>query len=256
MGPTWLKALLRKTPAYPYLRAGWDRVRPKSPAEKLAIHDAWATTAILRRVLAPDANGVDVGAHVGGFLAELVQIAPKGRHVAVEPIPTLAANLRAAFPQTTVHAVALSDSPGSATFQWVHSNPAFRGLVRRDDLRPAERIEPIEVRLERLDDLIAAGVPVALVKIDVEGGEVNVLRGASRVLRENRPWVLIEHGSACRVYGHTTGDLVAEFAAHRMAIWMLAEWLAGEPPLTHDGLSAAIAVGQYNFLAGPAPSQV
>jgi FkbM family methyltransferase len=250
---SWLKDLLRKTPAYPLLRAGWHMVRPKTPAEKLARHDARATSAILRRVLAPDANGVDVGAHAGDFLAELLQVAPRGRHTAIEPIPAMADRLRTTFPQATVHAAALSDSPGTATFQWVCGNPAFSGLVRRADLPPAERTEPITVRVERLDDLIPAGTPVALVKIDVEGAEVNILRGADRVLRENRPWVLIEHGSACQGYGHTTADLVAAFAAHRMAVWMLADWLAGKPPLTLPGLVAATAAGQYNFLAGPAP---
>jgi FkbM family methyltransferase len=253
IGSSWLKTLLRKTPIYPSLRAAWGAVRPKSHGEKLAICDAQSTTAILRRVLTSDANGVDIGAHVGDFLTELVRIAPGGKHVAVEPIPPMADRLRAAFPQVAVHAAALSDSPGTTTFQWVRSNPAFSGLVRRDDLSTSEHIEPIKVRVECLDDLIPAGARVDLIKIDVEGGEVNVLRGASRVLRENRPWVIFEHGSACRVYGYTTSDIVGEFATHRMAIWILTDWLAGKSPMTFDGLAAAIATGQYNFLAGPAP---
>ena len=89
MGPTWLKALLRKTPAYPYLRAGWDRVRPKARPKN------WPSMTPGRRPpyfagCSPRTPTEWTSAHVGGFLAELVQIAPKGKHVAVEPIPTLA----------------------------------------------------------------------------------------------------------------------------------------------------------------------
>jgi FkbM family methyltransferase len=195
---------------------------------------------------------VDVGAHTGEILSEVIRLAPRGRHIAVEPIPPLADHLRAEFPQVIVHAVALSDAPAVAEFQWVRDNPGFSGLVRRLDLAQEAQIEPIIVRVERLDDLVPVGFPVALIKIDVEGGEVNVLRGAARVLRDNRPWVLLEHGSACRLYRHTSSDLMAELSFHRMAIWMLDDWLAGKAPLTPRELAAQVDVGQYNFLAGPA----
>jgi hypothetical protein len=59
-------------------------------------HEALAT--IFAAVLAPDANCIDVGAHTGDVLAEIVRIAPRGRHIGFEPLPGLAATSDAASP--------------------------------------------------------------------------------------------------------------------------------------------------------------
>ena len=98
---------------------------------------------------------------------------------------------------------------------------------------------------------------VRLIKVDVEGAELGVFRGASAVLGRCRPWVVFEHGAWCQVYGATTADVFGELARHRLSVWQLGDWLAGRPPLTRDGLEAAVATGSYwNFLAGPAPDRV
>ena len=248
------KDWLRRTHLYPVLRGGWRLVRPKSRVERLDARDSRQATAILRRVLRPGSNAIDVGAHRGDVLALLVRLSPAGWHVAVEPIPELAERLKAEFPGVTVHSAAVGDSTGTADFQWVVTNPAFSGLKRRPDLRPEETVRGVSVPVKRIDDLVPPGTSIAVLKIDVEGGELGVLRGAARVLAESRPWVLLEHGGAAAAYGSTTADVAAEFARHRMAIWLMGDWLAGRPPLTLDGLLAAVNSGEYwNFLAGPAP---
>jgi FkbM family methyltransferase len=248
-----IKEWLKKTPIYPLLRAGWHLVRPRSRAQRLEDRDARQTAAILRRVLRPGGNAIDVGAHRGDLLAEFVRLSPTGRHFAVEPIPELAEWLRAAFPGVSVHAAAVGETPGTAEFQWVVSNPAFSGLKRRTDLRPEEAVRALTVPVVRIDDIVPVGLPVAVLKIDVEGGELGALRGASRVLGD-RPWVFLEHGSASTAYGATTADVMAEFTRHRMAVWLMGDWLAGKPPLTLDGFAAAAASGDYwNYLVGPKP---
>ncbi len=182
------------------------------------------------------------------------RLSPAGRHVAVEPIPELAEHLRTSFPGVAVHAAAAGENPGTAEFQWVVSNPAFSGLKRRSDLRPDEAVRPVTVPIVPIDGLLPAGCPIAVMKIDVEGGELGVLRGAARILAESRPWVLLEHGSASIAYGATTADIAAEFARHRMAVWLMGDWLAGRPALTPEEFLAAVASGDYwNFLAGPIP---
>jgi FkbM family methyltransferase len=251
-----IKNWLKKTLLYPLLRAGWHLVRPKSRVERIERRDARHTAAILGHVLGPGGNAIDVGAHRGDVLAEFVRLSPTGRHVALEPIPEPAERLRAAFPGVAVHSAAAGDTSGTAEFQWVVTNPAFSGLRRRPDLRPEESVRTVSVPVVRIDDLVPPGLPINLMKIDVEGAELGVLRGAARVLAESRPWVLLEHGSAAAAYGTTTADVVAEFDRHRMAVWLMGEWLAGRPPLTPEGFAAAVASGDYwNFLAGPAPEQ-
>ena len=56
-------------------------------------------TAILAACLAADANCIDIGAHTGGVLRDMVRCAPEGRHIAFEPLPELAAALGARVPE-------------------------------------------------------------------------------------------------------------------------------------------------------------
>ena len=68
--------------------------------------------ALMEEVLEPDSDCLDVGAHAGSVLAELVRLAPEGRHVAWEPLPEFAERLRRAYPEVEVREAALSDEAG------------------------------------------------------------------------------------------------------------------------------------------------
>ena len=57
-----------------------------------------------------------------------------------------------------------------------NDNDAFNAVSGVSDMG-----EPIEIKLERLDDVIELAVPIKLLKIDVEGQEVEVIRGASKI---------------------------------------------------------------------------
>lgn len=46
-----------------------------------------------------------------------------------------------------------------------------------------EQIEKINVEVRRLDEVIPPSLPIRLIKIDVEGGELDVLKGANQVLK-------------------------------------------------------------------------
>ena len=92
-------------------RRAWQMARP-------AVRRDLAERAQLRRLVAwtvpRDGHCIDVGAHAGEILAELVRVAPGGRHIAYEPLPALASALRAAFPQVDVRAKALANENGRA----------------------------------------------------------------------------------------------------------------------------------------------
>lgn len=246
-----LKDWLKRTPLYPLLRAARHALRSPSLAERIEARDAQATDRILCRLLRPHDHCVDVGAHRGDLLAAFFRYAPHGRHVAIEPIPELAAELRDRFPDAEIHAAAATDVPGELTFRVVRSALAFSGIERRPDLPADAEVVEIRVPAVRLDDMIPTDRPVRLVKVDVEGAEGHVLRGAAGLLGRCRPWVLFEHGSASAAYGMSTDDVFAELERHGLAVWTLTGWLADEPPLGPGGFRAAVASGQYwNFLAG------
>ena len=150
---------------------------------------------------------VDVGAHAGTFIEQALRVAPESRHVAVEPIPEMAGALRERFPTVEVHEVALADKPGKATFQYVPTRPAVSGLALRPDLEVAAP-EELTVAVKTLDELLPAGRSPAVLKIDVEGGELNVLKGAERLLAEAHPTIVFEWGAeAAGAYGATSDDM-------------------------------------------------
>lgn len=156
---------------------------------------------LLRFMLRPDSNYLDVGASRGKFLRDVVRFAPGGHHIAYEPAPDSSEHLRSLFPWLEVRQVALSDHEGTATFVQV-VEPGFRGYSRLETYTdkstyPAGlRTEALEVRTERLDGHLPEGWLPHFVKIDVEGAELSVLEGGIGTLRRARPVVAFEHGDS------------------------------------------------------------
>ncbi|WP_345206228.1 FkbM family methyltransferase [Fodinibacter luteus] len=154
------------------------------------------------RLLAVRARGVpfvDVGANAGLYTAMALRCRARSV-VAVEPLPELAKRLRSTFGRK-VHVVAgaLSSAPGWADLIVPVVDGMQRGTrasLERDALHEGRRLS---VPLYTLDDLgLEAG---AMVKIDVEGHELEVLAGASRLLTNHvvRTWLIeaeVRHRSA------------------------------------------------------------
>ena len=206
---------------------------------------------VLQAVLVEDSVCVDVGAHAGAILTHIVRLAPNGNHLAVEPLPAFADRLRDAFPGVDVQQCALAAISGSSIFNAVTSNPAYSGLRRRPYDRPDEHVEQIAVRVERLDDLVDKHRPVRLLKVDVEGGEVGVLQGATRVLAEDRPFVAFEFGAAAaRAYGTGAEDAYAILNDADLRVTTLARWLNNDPAFTREEFLAATG-RDFFFLAYP-----
>jgi FkbM family methyltransferase len=151
-----------------------------------------ATIRIIRSLPAT-ASCIDVGAHKGSILREIVKACPDGNHHAFEPLPDLAANLAHDFPRVQVHRAALDNGSGEAAFTvsadraWSHFSDIDVGGAD-----PAA----IRVRTMTLDGAIAPSQSVAFIKIDVEGAEIRVLQGAASTIRRCRPVIVIEHGNA------------------------------------------------------------
>jgi FkbM family methyltransferase len=169
----------------------------------------------LRRLLAstlgPEDSCVDIGAHDGAVLRHLVSYAPQGRHIAFEPLPELVVLLRRDFPGVDVRNAAVSDHAGEVTFHRVARRPT------RSSLHPlghdAAELEDLTVRTETLDAGLPTGFTPRVIKIDVEGAEEQVLRGAERTLGEHRPVVVFEHNRDSRHFGTsstTIHDLLAQ----------------------------------------------
>jgi len=194
------------------------------------------TLRIMQRVLTASSNAVDVGCHTGQILRRMMELAPQGRHFAFEPIPSLAQALRERFPGVSLHEIALSDSPGVATFQHVLSRPAYSGLRKRNYPRENETVLTIEVRTAPLDDLLPPDVPIHLLKVDVEGGELGVFRGAARTIAEYKPYIIFEHGLGAAEFYGTRPESVYDLLVGKcgLRISLLPDWLQDRPPLSRE----------------------
>ena len=160
---------------------------------------------------------LDVGAHVGQYtlLASGI-VGPAGRVIAFEPHPVLGRVLarnvtRAGCQNVTVLPVALGRASGSGTLV-LHPPDNFGGSsLRPDDASAGHARATVEVTTldEALDRL--GGPPVDLVKIDVEGAELDVIDGARGTLAANPGIVLIVEFLRANPlpFGRTVEDLEA-----------------------------------------------
>lgn len=242
------------TPLEGLARAAYRVVNGNEPN---AMYDAQAAQ-VIERVLERDSNCVDVGCHHGSILAIMLARAPEGRHFAFEPLPGPFANLQRKFAgraNVELRQSALSDAPGESTFQHVVSNPAYSGLLKRRYERPDEEVVEIRVRLERLDDVIPETLPIRFVKIDVEGAELQVLRGAVETIRRTRPYIVFEHGlGGADCYG-TTPEMVHELLTGcGLRLALMKDWLdtGGTKTLEKSAFADEFYGGRnFYFMAHP-----
>jgi len=143
---------------------------------------------------------VDVGAHVGYLTLLLAKlVGERGCVIAFEPHPENARQLRfntkinGYETRVQVENVAISDGIS----QWVNLFPG-RGHSSAEwnivghDVEGKPRQPELEVQATSLDAYFTACSCVDFVKIDIEGAEAQALCGMRRLLRECRPFVLVE----------------------------------------------------------------
>jgi FkbM family methyltransferase len=158
-----------------------------------------ATATALKSLLRPGMTMLDVGANIGYYTLLAAQcVGPSGRVVAFEPTPSVVSRIKENvqfnnFAHVSVFAGAVSDREGTCAF-YVNSeqdasegNSLIQAVVDDGATQIVAPQTTLDAEIERLQ--LKA---VHLIKIDVEGNEVKVLRGAKRILTEYAPQLLIE----------------------------------------------------------------
>jgi FkbM family methyltransferase len=154
---------------------------------------------LLRTLLKEDSNCIDIGAYRGRTLSDIMLLAPRGKHIAYEPLPHLCRYLVRRFPSVDVRQAAVSNSEGEANYIYVKGAPAESGFREKAYSRRSP-LEKITVRTEVLDKCLPTDYEPALIKIDVEGAERQVIEGAIETIRRYKPIVLFEHGKGSAAY--------------------------------------------------------
>jgi FkbM family methyltransferase len=151
-------------------------------------------TALIRRLLREGMTFVDVGANKGDFtLLAGKLVGATGRVISIEPEPENYSYLcrsieLSGYRNVKTFALALSDSEGSAKLRLA---PTSGGHTLASEQKIGNNTIPVETTT--LDSLLArCGIDkVDVIKIDVQGWELQVLRGAHRTLDSNSAAVLL-----------------------------------------------------------------
>lgn len=151
-------------------------------------------------ILSPDDIFLDCGANIGLFsLVAAEKVGPGGLVLSFEPVPETMSALRKnvalnGFSWVQTHPIALGETTGNAELV---AMPGGGGLSSFAPANPQEG-ERTRVPVRRLDDIVDAAwfSRIRLVKIDVEGAEYSLLRGARRLMAESQCDVIIELESA------------------------------------------------------------
>ena len=154
-------------------------------------NDQLATT-LITKICGPHKTFVDVGAHIGSIIAQVRHADPTIKIVAIEAIPEKTQNLRKRFPFVDLYGCAVGEATGEISFFVDTQRSGYSSLARPNGKEGESKIE-IKVPIEKLDNLVKA-VDVDAIKIDVEGAELGVLRGAVGILRKCRPIIMFESG--------------------------------------------------------------
>jgi len=240
----YIKSLIRKI----MFRAGIDLTKNQ-------IYDR-QTLAIMKKVLSPGSNCIDIGCHKGEMMDEILKLAPDGQHFGFEPIPVFYDFLVKKYAgRKNVHIIskALSATSGTAEFNWVKNAPAYSGLKERAyDVKQPE-IEKIQVELATLDEISKDYPTVSFIKIDVEGAEMNVLKGAREMIAKHRPVIIFEFGlGASDYYGTQASEVTAFFRELNYGIHTLKGFLQGTKEMDESTFSALYDSNkEYYFIAGP-----
>jgi FkbM family methyltransferase len=148
---------------------------------------------LLERICAPGRVFIDVGSHIGSVIDGVRRSSRPAHIISIEAIPAKAEALQRRFPEITVHCCAAGDAETEAEFFVDDLRPGFSSLNPAISKRE-KGVRRIVVPVRRLDS-VAADQPVDVIKIDVEGAELGVLRGAEAVVAAHRPTIMFESGA-------------------------------------------------------------
>lgn len=158
----------------------------------------------IKNILSKDAVFMDVGANVGAYLFTLENHLTPENVFAFEPNPQLFRRLQRLFPKVNLSSVALSDISTIAEFkipvingEKIHTRGTLQTSIKEKN---EEKTILQKVEVKPLDDLVFDSAQtdklkfqqLDFIKIDVEGNEMQTLRGAKKTIEKFKPILMVE----------------------------------------------------------------
>jgi FkbM family methyltransferase len=205
--PSWLANTIHSTlnsingDRYPILPCGGAlkgfRMKVDWNLHRSFVYGSWEPEVVeaLEQHVRPGITVLDIGAQSGYFSLLLSKlVGPRGKVIAFEPLP---ANFRAleenvrlnSLENVTIREEAVGERSGETRFEFPRQEPTLiAGPLLAGDTQDVLTVKGIS-----LDDVFFANAaPVQFIKMDVEGAEIEVLRGARQLLELAHPDMLIE----------------------------------------------------------------
>jgi FkbM family methyltransferase len=174
------------------------------------------TRAILTKLLRPGMTFIDIGARVGLYtLAGAGAVGPKGKVLALEPMPKMFELLNRAIFFNGFAARVVTKCVAAGDRRQRTARPVMGGEPALGD-RAQNEPETIEMDVWPLDELVAPGVSVDLVKINFEAAMPSVLKGMTRIIQENPDLAIIGkiNPASLREIGVSSEGWLANFEAY------------------------------------------
>lgn len=169
------------------------------------------SSEIVTKLCGTDKVFIDVGSHIGSIISAVQSYNSHIEIIGIEAIPEKVMRLRKAFPSVQIYECAVGDSEGEVCFYINTRKSGYSSLGKKTDNIPNNDIKEIKVQLKTLDNLIPPDKKIGVIKIDTEGAELGVLRGASKLISKNRPIIMFESGPNDNNLGYTKEDIYMFF---------------------------------------------
>jgi FkbM family methyltransferase len=172
-----------------------ESIRFRVRALKARFRDQSVEFGVIRQHLQPTDIACDIGANKGSFIYWLSSWCRNGRVIAFEPQPELARRLEHVcrvikLDNVKVEAKAAYSRSGAQDLFVPKGHQPGASLNRW--AAEGEAVEILSVPVVSLDEYFGEHDKVGLLKIDAEGAELEILKGAERILRQHAPLLVFE----------------------------------------------------------------
>jgi FkbM family methyltransferase len=202
--------------------------------------------ALKKALDTPESVFIDVGCHRGAVLNLALKIAPKGDHYAFEAIPAFYEKLIPKFKNFVyLKNTAITNYIGETEFTVVESNPALSGIKERDYPK-SEKIVKIRVATNTLDNALSACEEVQVIRIDVEGGEYDVIDGAKKIIFKHKPIIMFEHQQGAADYYKNGPEQMWDLIVDQlgMKLFTLSGYVNSKKEMTESHFKLLFETGQ------------
>jgi FkbM family methyltransferase len=215
-------------------------------------------TEVFYSLVKPGMTILDIGANMGYYTLIASRLVGETGHVyAFEAAPDnyelIVRNIRInGYRNVTVFNSAVSDAPGRSKL-YLESSNWGHSLASKNINDPAGSIDVDQVALDDLFTAGALGRQINLIKMDVQGAEGLVVKGAGKVLRQHRPTIMMElEPLRLRNLGSDSLELLRWFDKEGYGVEVIEKDVALPSSPSLEGITlAAEKVGVLNVLLAP-----